>query len=196
VACPALVRAWWDSLRVSQTDRRSDKPVPHSPLMQLQVCTLAIPVSQSGNVLLGTRARGFGAGKVCGFGGKPELSEDVGAAALRELLEETTLTADEFYPLRQRGRLYFSFECRPGFILRIDVFMCRLIHVDAPDVVASRGDEFSSPLAWYPTLKLPLHDMWPDAAVWLPLLLSGGRFEKTFKYRDMEGRREDLVLCT
>ena len=47
------------------------------------------------HVLLGMKKRGFGVGKWNGYGGKVNPKESIIQAALRELTEETTITAEQ-----------------------------------------------------------------------------------------------------
>lgn len=153
-------------------------------------CTLVLPVSTSGAVLLGRKARGFGKRKICGFGGKVETGEEVREAAFRELREEVDLDEASFGCLERLGQLTFSFDDAPGFKLCITVFSCRLIGVDEKDVVLSGGDEFESPLLWYDQSALPYGSMWPDAAHYLPLALASNKeadFDLTFSYETKEG---------
>lgn len=153
-------------------------------------CTLVLPVSASGFVLLGRKARGFGAQKICGFGGKVKPGEGVADAAMRELCEEVGLDASYFGALERRGQLAFSFDDAPDLQLRITVFTCRLVCVDEEEVVVSGGDEFESPLSWHDPSSLPYGSMWPDAAHYMPLALGGCKdpnFDLAFSYQTKEG---------
>ncbi|NTV24106.1 MAG: NUDIX domain-containing protein, partial [Nanoarchaeota archaeon] len=50
---------------------------------------------QNGSILLGMKKRGFGKGKLNGYGGKAHEGENMAAAAIRELQEEANLIASE-----------------------------------------------------------------------------------------------------
>jgi 8-oxo-dGTP pyrophosphatase MutT (NUDIX family) len=52
-------------------------------------------LQKDGSVLLGRKKRGFGEGKVNGFGGKVEAGETVIEAAVREMQEESGLTVED-----------------------------------------------------------------------------------------------------
>ena len=56
----------------------------------MRSATLCIPIKQ-GKILLGVKKRGFGIGKLNGFGGKPQENEHIDDAAIRELEEEIGL---------------------------------------------------------------------------------------------------------
>lgn len=155
----------------------------------LQRCTLVIPLAMSGHVLLGRKARGFGVGKVCGFGGKVLDGESVEAAALRELQEEVDLEPTDLGALEYCGQLRFDFDDTPGFTLHIAVFLCR-VGVGRDCVISSRSDEFLSPLRWHHQSDLPFQAMWPDAAQYMPLVLSGCKgctFSLHFTYKTKDG---------
>ena len=65
-------------------------------------------------VLLGMKKRGFGAGKWNGYGGKVQVGESIAKAFLRELSEESGLTATES-SLEQIAYLEFFFLEKPIF---------------------------------------------------------------------------------
>ena len=56
------------------------------------VLTLTL-ITKDNQILLGLKKRGFGMGKLNGFGGKVEAGESVKEAAIRELFEESSLEA-------------------------------------------------------------------------------------------------------
>lgn len=163
-----------------------------APTMAIEA-TLTVVLSPGGEILLGRKARGFGVGKLCGgFGGKLQHGETAAAAALRELLEETTIECGDFEALQKHGRLFFSFP--DAFELVLHVYVCRL--KGSSLLVEARGDEFERPLRWCAIDDIPYGEMWPDAAVWLPraCVLGGGEFEMRFRYEAMDGEGGITVL--
>lgn len=57
--------------------------------------TLVFPIDEDNRILLGRKKRGFGADKYNGFGGKLNSGESFRACAVRELFEESGLSARE-----------------------------------------------------------------------------------------------------
>lgn len=102
-----------------------------------------LPISRCGDILLGTKARGFGEGKICGFGGKVEsFDASIEAAASRELAEELNLINTP--PLSRRGLLLFTFQ-PDRFAMEVHVFSCELDR----GLRSNPSDEFLKPLQWY-----------------------------------------------
>ena len=127
-------------------------------------------------VLLGVKLRGFGQGKVVGYGGKMEPGETVVEAAARELHEETGLrvTPDQ---LDEVAVLMFSFPARPDWGHHIHVFLVR-----AWSGEPAGSDEITA--EWYDLDAIPYDRMWDDARIWLPRVLAGERLRATFVYAD------------
>lgn len=138
--------------------------------------TLCFPVagSEPEAVLLGLKKRGFGQGKVVGFGGKIENGETVAAAAIRELAEETSLLADPG-DLRPAGQLTFFFPARPEWNHLVHVFVVRNWR-GAPQESAEVQP------TWFQTPDIPYNHMWDDATYWLPFVLAGQAVQAVFWY--------------
>ena len=122
-------------------------------------------------ILLGMKKRGFGAGRWNGFGGKVEARESVEVAALRELKEETGLTAAE---LSKQGILEFEFQGNPE-ILEVHVF-----RGGSPTGEPQESDEMKP--QWFYIDKIPFKEMWPDDIYWIPLFLKGRKFRGRFLF--------------
>jgi len=69
--------------------------------------TLILPM-RDGRILLGMKKRGFGVGKLNGFGGKLNEGESIVEAAVRELEEEIGIVA-KVENLKKRAELTFLF---------------------------------------------------------------------------------------
>ena len=127
-------------------------------------------------ILLGVKQRGFGRGKVVGFGGKLEAGETVTEGAARELHEETGLrvTPDQ---LDEVAVLTFHFPARPDWDHHIHVF---LVHAWSGEPAGS--EEITA--EWHDLDAIPYDKMWDDARLWLPRILAGERLQGTFIYAD------------
>ena len=132
-------------------------------------------------VLLGLKKRGFGQGKLNGFGGKLEAGESLEASAIRELQEECGLMADQS-SLHWRGCLTYIYDTKPK-AMEVNVF----------DVDLWKGEpeetEEMKP-AWYAHQEIPLDNMWADDAYWLLQYLDGQMatpFLGRFRFKGHEG---------
>ncbi|KFM81102.1 7,8-dihydro-8-oxoguanine triphosphatase, partial [Stegodyphus mimosarum] len=128
---------------------------------------------KDGNILLGLKKRGFGAGKWNGFGGKIQEGESILECAKRELLEESGIYADH---LDNVGYLEFEF---------IQNQLIMQVHVFTSSTFKGQLQETEEMLPkWYPENELPYHEMWADDKYWFPLFLKGSRFKGFFKFLD------------
>lgn len=128
-------------------------------------------VVREGEILLGMKKRGFGAGRYNGFGGKVEAGESVTAAAVRELQEEAGLTASE---LSLTGRLTFTFQSGSE---PLQVFVYR--------VTAWTGEPVETEEMrpeWFQVSDIPYTKMWSDDEYWLPHFLAETPFTGTFRF--------------
>ncbi|MBI2578381.1 MAG: 8-oxo-dGTP diphosphatase [Candidatus Aenigmarchaeota archaeon] len=135
-------------------------------------------VIKAGKVLLIQKKRGFGAGKWNGPGGKVGMNEDIAEAASREVLEETGIVPDN---PRKAGELEFFFGQYDVVNWHVHVFVA-----DDYDGIEKETKEAAP--KWFPVSKVPYKDMWPDDAVWMPLMLSGRKFHGRF-YFDKDAKK-------
>jgi 8-oxo-dGTP pyrophosphatase MutT (NUDIX family) len=130
-------------------------------------------------VLLGHKARGFGAGNWNAFGGKVEYEEDVSIAfsAARELLEESGLAfprgGDD---LEHVGVLYFRYpqqSDKKKEFLEVHLYAVDVDTTPPISMEALTESEEMNPIRWFPIDQVPLDKMWCDDKFWLTPLLVG-----------------------
>lgn len=111
-------------------------------MVPLRICTVTVPVSASGKLLLGRRKKpGFGCGFQSGFGGKVEEGETIDEAAFRELHEETELEPGH-HRMSKCGVVNFHFVCDPSLDLELHVYRSDLIlEIDSPISIGAKGEE-------------------------------------------------------
>lgn len=142
-------------------------------LMPMPTSTLVFAL-RAGQVLLGYKKRGLGAGKITGIGGKIEPGESVRAAAVRELREEAGLIAgpEALLPVAE---LDFRFPNKASWEMRVRAFV----------VTEWAGEptecEEIAPL-WAPLDGLPFSKMWDDGQYWLPGAFGGAPTRWLFVY--------------
>ncbi|CAE7160621.1 unnamed protein product [Rhizoctonia solani] len=130
-------------------------------------------------ILLGLKKRGFGIGIYNGFGGKVDPGESVGDAALRELQEESHLTA----PLEPCGLLLFV-GAGHAHAHHITVFRASTYQGQPTETDEMRPEWFAYPSLSIPSVALasdtlpsfPYESMWKDDPLWIPHLLSSQYF--------------------
>ena len=146
--------------------------------MKRTLLTLAL-ATRDGNILLGMKKRGFGAGRWNGFGGKVKAGESLEAAAKRETVEECGI---DIIALEAVGIHEFEFSSKPGDVLEVHVF-----RIDAWNGEPVETEEMRP--KWFPIQAIPYDQMWPDDRLWLPFFLEGKKFRTRFLFG--EG---DIVL--
>jgi len=129
---------------------------------------------RDGQVLLGYKKRGLGAGKITGIGGKIEAGESIRAAAVRELAEEAGLTAhpEALLPVAD---LDFRFPNKASWEMVVRAFITTEWTGEPTEC-----DEIA-PL-WSPLEALPFARMWDDGQYWLPGALRGAPARWLFVY--------------
>eukprot|EP00035_Acanthoeca_spectabilis_P031661 m.15192 g.15192 ORF g.15192 m.15192 type:complete len:178 (-) comp4887_c0_seq1:67-600(-) len=124
-----------------------------------------------GSVLLGMKKRGFGEGKVNGFGGKVEIGETIAEAAVREMQEESGLTVEN---ASLRGILTFHMR-GDGNQLEVHVFHASEYHGELVE-----NDEMEP--FWVKESEIPFDRMWLDDQHWIPTFLNEDIFRGVFTF--------------
>ncbi|MEO6061083.1 MAG: 8-oxo-dGTP diphosphatase [Thermoflexales bacterium] len=129
---------------------------------------------RDGQVLLGHKKRGLGAGKITGIGGKIEPGESVRAAAVRELDEEAGLIARP-EALLHAAELDFCFPNKASWQIVVRAFVIT-------DWTGEPTECEEIAPFWAPLDGLPFARMWDDGQYWLPGALRGAPARWLFVY--------------
>lgn len=147
--------------------------------------TLCFPVRGQpvAELLLGMKKRGVGAGKFNGFGGKIEAGESVETAVLRELHEESGLSA---LPHQLTRAAELTFYTGPT--------LDTITHVFLLDGWAGQPVETAEMRPhWFAIDAIPFDQMWADDRYWLPRVLAGERIRGTFTFSPNE---QELLVAS
>lgn len=127
-------------------------------------------------VLLGRKKRGFGVGKLNGYGGKVEEGETAEEGARRELTEECGIIAVDMV---RRGSLRFEMHDK--------LMLCEVYVVSAWEGEVVETEEMSPRWVKEGSELEALYETetWADDKFWLPTLLKGeDSFRGEFKYAE------------
>lgn len=121
-------------------------------------------------VLLIEKKRGLGAGKINVPGGHIEPGETAHEAAVRETIEEVSLTTDN---LELSGYLYFKF--KDGLTMKGWVY--KTTQYSGTPQESDEANPF-----WNNIDSLPYDRMWADDEIWIPQMLKGRYFRGYFEF--------------
>jgi 8-oxo-dGTP diphosphatase len=138
------------------------------------LCLIRRRTPSGAEVLLGLKKTGFGAGKWVGLGGHIEDGEKPEMAAVREVMEESSLvvSADS---LQHMASIMFRFPYRPSWDQTAQVYL-----TSAFDGEPIESDEVSP--RWFAEDELPFERMWDDARYWVPAVLAGRHLDVTITF--------------
>lgn len=136
-------------------------------------------------LLMILKKRGQGAGKWNVPGGKFAPGETAEAAAIRECVEETGIVPSN---LEHRGTLEFFFPAGGSWDNTCEVFVSRKFSGS----LIAESEECSA--HWIPVKEIPLEKMWSSDRVWLPVLLSGRKFHRAYRFDQHDQVIEEKVL--
>lgn len=158
------------------------------PVHQRRLFTVLFLIDQrsndghnDGQMLLGMKKRGFGAGLWNGFGGKVDIGKDmsVASAAMRELREESGVALCE--EPRLRGVMYFEFDSADkDKLFEVHVFDAKWQQRYATQL---QETEEMRP-QWFDMDSLPFEHMWQDDVFWFPHLLAPWQQQEEAKVSD------------
>ncbi len=122
-------------------------------------------------VLLGMKKTKFGRGKYNGFGGKVENGETLEKCAIRETFEEAGIKVKN---IEKMGEILFSFQTDEEDHY---VHFFKATRYEGNPV---ESEEMKP--EWFNINEIPYNEMWSDDKYWLPLLLSGKKFNGNFVF--------------
>lgn len=131
--------------------------------MDMQMLTTLSYAIREGEILLGMKKRGFGAGRWNGFGGKVHDGETIEEAAVREFHEEASIEVG-VKDLVQVAVIDFYF--RDGKEIHVRVFFTEKWNGEPEETEEMRPQ-------WFHFDDIPYKDMWVDDIHWLPQVLAG-----------------------
>jgi len=114
-------------------------------------------------VLLGLKRRGFGAGKYNGFGGKVNPDENILDAVCRESIEEVGITPID---PQKVGVINYN-EIMKG--VRQNIQMHIFVAYEYTGEITPSDEMLPR---FFDIANLPLEEMLPDTAIWMPLVLN------------------------
>jgi len=141
------------------------------------------------NILLSKKLLRHGAGKYNGYGGGLKQVESPEQAAVRELIEESTVDASIF-DLDKRAIIEFYFPHEQKYNQRVHIYF-----LDEWSGTPTKTKEMGSP-KWFSMNNIPYSKMWASDKEWLPYLIEGKKIKATFvwtKDREVASRDIDIV---
>ncbi|MFN3604299.1 MAG: 8-oxo-dGTP diphosphatase [Leptonema sp. (in: bacteria)] len=130
-------------------------------------------VMQNNKILLGKKKKGLGQGYFNGFGGKVEVNEKIEEAAVRELYEESGITAKKLIPV---GKLFFNFSNShnsiKGYVFLVEEYEGTPKETKEMIPVWFSLPEKTSIFNLSELYQsLPFKEMWEDDLFWFPYFL-------------------------
>ncbi|HRY52582.1 MAG TPA: NUDIX domain-containing protein [Candidatus Portnoybacteria bacterium] len=138
---------------------------------------------KDGNIWLGVKIGGkeFGRGRLNGFGGDVNPGESIDAGMIRELREESGF---EIVSMEKRAIIRFFFESEPDKVREVHVFWIFDCQGEPTGSEEMTTQQFS--LAGIGGL---FDRMWPSDRLWLPMFLSGKKFQGRVLYDNPENKK-------
>ncbi len=151
----------------------------------MQAVTLCLLVKEN-KILLATKKRGFGVGKLNGIGGKVEKGETIELAAAREVREEIGVVVDPA-KMEKVGNVEFYFKDKPEWDQKMHVFLVK-------DWEGEPKESEEMAPRWYSHNEIPFDAMWSDDKHWLPAVLAGKKVEGKFYFVNEGAKIDDYDI--
>ena len=144
----------------------------------MPIVTTTTFLRKGNKILLATKKRGFGVGKIMGVGGKQEAGERIEDTAIREVEEEigVHITKIERMATVIFDDLYYRDEPE-----RVPMYVFIATEWEGEP---QESDEVKP--EWFTLSDIPYNKMWSDAQVYLPRVIRGEKFEAYFRYNEKD----------
>ena len=141
----------------------------------MKPATLIFLINEETNqICLAMKKRGFGVGKLNGYGGKIEKDETIAQGAIRELREESGTLVEE-QDLEQVAELDFLFPSDKEWNQNVTVYIARRW-------VGNPVETEEMKPKWTEIHNIPYSIMWDDDILWLPRVLNGEKVYGKFMF--------------
>lgn len=130
-------------------------------------------------ILLGMKKKGFGKGKINGFGGKIEsFDESIQHAAAREVIEECNLKI-YIKDILKYGEIDFYFPHKEEWNQKVHIFIA---YYNESMGEPKESDEMS--VSWHNITEIPFEKMWSDDREWVPYILDNKKIKAEFHFKE------------
>lgn len=136
------------------------------------------------SLLMIHKKRGQGAGKWNVPGGKIQASESELDAAIRETQEETGITPKNLAAI---GELEFYFPSGNHWENHCTVYRAGSFS----GALISESEECSA--RWVPVKEIPFEKLWDSDRLWLPLVLEGKEFRRSYVFDENDRVTEEKI---
>ena len=137
-------------------------------------------IIKDGKLLLKKASRGVSKGKWNGLGGRIEKDETETESVVREVKEESGLIINN---PKKHGVITFYQGSKDKIFSIVHIFSTN--NFQGQMRPSDEGE-----LKWFDFNSIPFKEMWPDDAIWLPLILEDKKFDAEFLF---DGNMEKIL---
>lgn len=152
--------------------------------------TLCLILDKSNDrILFGMKKRGFGEGKINGFGGKiEEFDESICHAAAREVKEECGLDVHHNY-LVKSAEIDFYFPYKREWDQKVHVFV---VYYNEDMGEPKESEEMS--VVWYRIEDIPFEKMWDPDKNWIPYILDNKKILSEIHFNEDNNTTDKIEI--
>jgi 8-oxo-dGTP pyrophosphatase MutT (NUDIX family) len=134
---------------------------------------------KDGKIFLGKKKRGFGEGKLNGYGGKQAEGEDIEETAVRELFEESGVKVSND-DLNKVGEIDFYFP--PGE--KADKYNQKVHTYIVKNWSGKLRESEEMTVEEFPLDEIPYEEMWDTDRYWMKPILNGEKIKGVIHFND------------